>query len=679
MWKFELKRVLFKKKGILIIAAALFLEILSLSHSNSYRADSEVEENKELYMTYMKKYDGVADKDRYNELSAEIEYLEECIENANNASDRYYAGEITRAQMSELRKKGLPYYDDLAVLKSIRTQYDYGLKDGKSGVIMYETGWILLLGRPYSNIIVPVVIILLIMPVFTEDYTYDMYRINDCCKNGKNKLFLSRITASVIIAFILCITVMAVDYFYFDIKYGLCSPMENISNIRGLKDSPVQLPLIINFMLTGVQMMIGSIIIIIITALFGQLLKNRFYGVVSAILLYIFPYIFFEKEQWVNYVLPISFFTDGGYVNGFELLKDARYVPDAGDLIKKLLILIFILSMMLVLATLNNRKKKNSGLIMILLVCAAMTGCAKAEPEKEVFLVSSMGNPLAYETGDILILMEKNGEYYMYIKDKKLPLNDNPFVNSECSVSCVTVNGEKAYYQTDEKINGNEYVIFYELDTRTMERKEIFKKDRFTYMNDSYLDINKKIASENNFLNCMLEFADDNFIIYRNAFDIVLYSRVTGKEKKILERADNLCIYQGKLYYTNRMGNLMAYDFKTENSSLILEEFVSQYCMCDKGIVYIDGTDLNVKLYNSDMGEPVVYIECETEKIEVNGNNIFYLDDDNKLSAYNMETGETEKIAENVNIYCVLKNRECIMYKDTAGNICRYDFNETNR
>ena len=292
MWKFELKRVLFKKKGILIIAAALFLEILSLSHSNSYRADSEVEENKELYMTYMKKYDGVADKDRYNELSAEIEYLEECIENANNASDRYYAGEITRAQMSELRKKGLPYYDDLAVLKSIRTQYDYGLKDGKSGVIMYETGWILLLGRPYSNIIVPVVIILLIMPVFTEDYTYDMYRINDCCKNGKNKLFLSRITASVIIAFILCITVMAVDYFYFDIKYGLCSPMENISNIRGLKDSPVQLPLIINFMLTGVQMMIGSIIIIIITALFGQLLKNRFYGVVSAILLYIFPYIF---------------------------------------------------------------------------------------------------------------------------------------------------------------------------------------------------------------------------------------------------------------------------------------------------------------------------------------------------------------------------------------------------
>ena len=72
MWKFDLKRILIKKKGLIIIAAALILEFLSLRQSYSYRVDSEVEENKNLYMMYMEKYGGMADEGRYKELNEDI-------------------------------------------------------------------------------------------------------------------------------------------------------------------------------------------------------------------------------------------------------------------------------------------------------------------------------------------------------------------------------------------------------------------------------------------------------------------------------------------------------------------------------------------------------------------------------------------------------------------------------
>lgn len=677
MWKFDLKRILIKKKGLIIIAAALILEFLSLRQSYSYRVDSEVEENKNLYMMYMEKYGGMADEGRYKELNEEIEMLEENIKNANNAWEKYHSGEITRAQVSEIQKKGLPYYDNLEVLKSIRVQYNYALENERAGIIMYETGWLLLLGREYSDIILPVAIVLIIISMFTEDYTYEMYRITDCCKNGKNKLFFNRIIASAVTAFILCVAIMAVDYLYFYFKYGLENPLENILNIKGLKDAPIRLSLIANYLLTGVQMMLGSIVIIFITAFFGQLMKNRFYGVIAVLILYIFPYIFFEKEQWIKYMLPISFFTDGGYINGFEVLQDTRLAVNGEEALGKMLFGILIISLILIIALHNNRKRKNTFFLIVMFFFITLTGCVSGKPSEKLVLYNSEAASGMYESGDMLILQDNDGVYWIYIGDKKLPLYDNPFsLDVENRVSYMTTNGDKVYYQVDENANGNKCVKFYELDTKSMERKIILEKNVFMYESNSYLDINRRISTVDteNFFNCMLEFAADDFIIYRNGYDIIFYDRTMGKEKKILERADNLCIYKGKLYYTNQQGYIMVYDFETDTTHTILDEFVIKYQICDSKIVYIDGISLNIKLYNLKNKTSDTIIECEAEKLIVNEGKIYYYYDNGKLSVYDMETEKTVEIAENVNIYSVLRNRKQVLYVDYYDNYYEYNF-----
>ena len=674
---FELKRILIKKKGLIIIAAALILEFLSLRHSYSYRVDSEIEENKKLYMMYMEKYGGIADEGRYKELNEEIEMLEENIKNANNAWEKYYSGEITRAQVSEIQKKGLPYYDNLEVLKSIRIQYDYALENKKAGIVMYESGWLLLLGRGYSDIILPVAIALIIISMFTEDYTYEMYRITDCCKNGKNKLFFSRIIASAVTAFILCVAVMALNFMYFYFKYGLENPLENILDIRGLKDAPVQLSLIANYLLTGVQMMVGSIVIIFITAFFGQMMKNRFYGVIAVLIIYIFPYIFFEKEQWIRYMLPISFFTDGGYINGFEVLQDTRLAVRGDKILWKIFFWLLITSFILIITLYNNRKRKNTFFLFSMFIFAVLTGCSGAKSSDELVLYNSGDASGMYESGKMLILQDNEGEYWIYSGDKKLPLYDNPFaLNAENRVSCVTTNGDKVYYQVDENINGNKLVKFYELNTESMERKIIFTKNVFMYDSDSYLDINRRIVTPDtkDFFGCMLEFATDDFIIYRNGYDIIFYDRAAEKEKKILEREDNLCIYKGKLCYTNQQGYIMEYDFETDTSHTVLEEFAAKYQICNGRIVYIDGISLNIKLYDLKNKTSDTIIECEAEKLVVNEGKVYYCHNDSKLSVYDMETGKAAEIAENVNIYSVLRNRKQVLYVDFDNNYHIYNF-----
>ena len=118
----------------------------------------------------------------------------------------------------------------------------------------------------------------------------------------------------------------------------------------------------------------------------------------------------------------------------------------------------------------------------------------------------------------------------------------------------------------------------------------------------------------------------------------------------------------------------MEYDFETDTSHTVLEEFAAKYQICNGRIVYIDGISLNIKLYDLKNKTSDTIIECEAEKLVVNEGKVYYCHNDSKLSVYDMETGKAAEIAENVNIYSVLRNRKQVLYVDFDNNYHIYNF-----
>lgn len=673
MWRYELKKILIKRKGLLIIAAVLFLEFFSISQQYSFRINSDIEHNKELYMAYMEEYGGVADEVRYNKLNETINKLESDIENANSLLDRYMAGEITREEMYELRTSDVLQYVDLDVLKCIRTQYEYALQNDEAGIVMYETGWIILLGSQHIRIIIPIILVIMLMVLYTENYEYEMYRITDCCKRGKNKLLFHKLAASVITATIVCSAIMLFDYILVALKYGLDNPMENIMSIQALKDAPIHAPLVINYLLTGISLMAGSVIVIAIIAFVGQILKNQFYGIISVITFLILPYVLWEREEWVEYMLPLSFFTDGGYVNGFEVLQDERLATGSDHMIKLMVCFVTIICLLVGVAMFVNRKKKNTMLLLVMVMCISMSGCESYTPDKDMF-IDGTEHICIGEVGDVVI-SDAEGQYSIYIKDKKLPLHDSPFsVGSGNNATNVTAYKNKVYYQVDEKKNGIDTMKIYELDTDTLERKMILKKSRNAYMEHGYLDLNKKLAvvGDGNIGFYSLIMASDDFVLYYCNADIVMYNRTTGSEKTILSYVSNFSVYNGDLYYTDRNTNIMKYDFADESSTMVLQELVTNYHIYDKKIYYLDTRNLNVKQYDMESGSIETLVECEVDKFTICDDKIFYKSD-RKLCIYDIKTGETTIVADSIWYFYVLKEHKIIVYMNADGEYVTYD------
>lgn len=627
MWKIDFMNILFRKKGIVIIIIGILLEFTTFSNIRSLGVSNEQYYNRQLYDYYMKMYEGEAENEKLKDITEKIETWQSEIDNINIQMKKYNMGEITYEEYAKTVIIPGTRQTDVEVLSVIKDQIEYALNNGEDNMIFNQEGWIYFLDRSSVNYIIPVLLVLLLMPLFTESYESGMNIVESCCRKGKASLLFHKIKFSLLMSAVVCILFFVIEICCFSVKYNFPYPMENIKSIEYFNNLVLDMPLFIHALFVLIQWIAGCIFVTGIIALVGLVMKNRFNASVLTITLILVPVIIMEKIKWFEYVLPISFFSDGGYINGVNVMQYQKRVISGEELAGVLIIFAMVLLFIYGTAFLYYGKRKNIRLIGILCMCIMISGCKK-DINEDYFYVDIQRTKTEYKTDNAVIYMDDEMlEYVIDFDNYVIPLHNDPLNRISESHTLpwkIIVMGNIVYYDYTSLINGETITSFYRLDTETMERTELYsiKSTR------NYLKVGESMQDmleSNSKTGASMFIATDDFIVYGDTNTAFLYNINTGEDKVILYEASNFGVYKGKLYYTDRNMKLHTYDINTEDSVQISEAYVRAYIPTDKGIVYIDAMDGKLKLYN--MGKVRILDDGIVSYLDYDKEGIYYINE----------------------------------------------------
>lgn len=670
MWNFELKKVFLKKRGIIIILVAVFCEIAALGNQHTFQASKDIERYKAIYMSYLDRYGGEVNKDKQKVVADKVEELENAFENAIKVADDYLAGKVTLEKLNLARNKAYPYTKDLKVLKQLRNQMNYAMANDTDEII-YENGWKYLFGRDYTNYVIIVFLILMVMPLFTEDYTLKMDKLVRTTRNGSRVITIHRILAAFITGMILSAVCMVIDVIFYHVRYGLGNWDAHIRDIELFSGNIVNCSLMVQIFLVYLQWLAGVAIIIFICALTGRFIKDGFYGIIATLTIILSPAVMFEKAIWFNWRMPLSFFTDGGYINGIEIYQDKRDI--VGNIYDVLIVCIIGAVCMLVVAGAVFAKVCKSWrgnihiICMTMLILSVLSGCVRENIEVDADDTFVQGeNEYAYEAGQALIVFDdKRAKYYVERGEVRFELDDEPIksiTDNDVVYSCVKTQGSKVYYTVQKIVNQTSGTYIYELDTDTMERIKLYCTNQ--EINDGYLHLNvRNFGMADGYVSLVA--AGDEYLLLRKSDGMYYVDRDAETERWLFEGGKNAKLYDGKLYYINDLNMVHTYNFKTYRDEEIIGHPVYDYIPYQYGIIYIDALDNSVNIY--DGKKQILLTDTAAEKIVLYKDYIYYTDKKDRLFRYDMENGENINICDAVVSFSILPESgrmRCGLYKN---------------
>lgn len=212
--RFELKKFFSNNKGRIFIPIALVL-ILIANFCTSNISNQRMEVNKEEYFSIISEYKlgGIVTENSQKE-------LQKLIDNCNAAEDEFnkllYDFQIGKINRSEYEKEA-EYLSSITnskyTLNILQDQFEYAESDINNRYIMYTNSWELLFEHS-SDIFFLLYSILIVTLVFAGEIDNGgMRSFNITCKNGRNRLVLSKLAVSEI--------VLASSYVIYIIAYFL--------------------------------------------------------------------------------------------------------------------------------------------------------------------------------------------------------------------------------------------------------------------------------------------------------------------------------------------------------------------------------------------------------------------------------------------------------------------------
>lgn len=231
--RFELKKFFFNNNGRIFIPI-VFIIIFIANFCTSNVSNQRMEANKEEYCSIISEYKlgGIVTESSQKK-------LQKLINNCNEAEDKfdklffdYQIGKINKSEY----EKAAQYFASIAnssdTLNILQDQFEYAESDINNRYIMYTNSWELLFGHS-SNIIFLIYLILIVTLVFAGEIDNGgMRSFNITCKNGRNRLVLSKLAVSEIILASSYIIYIIAYFLFVHWKFGLDSSNFPIQSLQ---------------------------------------------------------------------------------------------------------------------------------------------------------------------------------------------------------------------------------------------------------------------------------------------------------------------------------------------------------------------------------------------------------------------------------------------------------------
>lgn len=443
MIRYEWKKLLFGRKGWLLILVLLIAEFAAtLLFTQPY--DKVLETHRDVYESYLARVEGSLTEEKRTFLESEMERLNNIHQELEQLKRDYYSGAVTEEEYRnafDLLASEDAKYTGYSRLYS---QYIF-VRESDDRSFLYTGGWEVLLTNQEPDYLFLLALIILLTPIFCEEYACRMHEILLTQKRSAKYQVLAKVTVALSLTFVLTVVLQVADLVYCAARFGLPDGTFSLQSLYSFGTTAKQMTLWQAFALQFGLKVLGYFYAAILILFFSVLLKKYHLTLMAGVAILPLPFLTVaSSEVFLPIPGPWALTIGSIYLNGGagELGKL--------ELLRLVLAVLVMESVMLFAIYRSNINKQRIGhtrglaAILPCIILLSMTGCTGAEQVN--YYNRSTAN--RYETEDYLI----SGSYEGATLTEKATGNTCDFPLhplTGTTVSCGTTfygEGNRVYY-----------------------------------------------------------------------------------------------------------------------------------------------------------------------------------------------------------------------------------------
>ena len=220
LFTFELKKMLMKRRGLLLITLFFLFRLGSLVLLDS-PANRDLELYREDYRFYLSKVEGPVTRDTAALLDEISQKIAEAGVELPKLYNSFYDGNLTR---EELLVQAAPYVERLEHKHGFQLLYDqfiYAREDPERRYLLYDNGWNGLLAEGRLDVMFVSLLLLIITPMFCYEYQCSMDVLNLTTQKGGRRLTMIKLLLAAGVVTILSLLNSTLEYAFYGVRYGL--------------------------------------------------------------------------------------------------------------------------------------------------------------------------------------------------------------------------------------------------------------------------------------------------------------------------------------------------------------------------------------------------------------------------------------------------------------------------
>ncbi len=625
---FEWKKIFIKQRGIWIIIIMVLLKVV-LTLVSGFDSHDIINRNSNGYSFYINQYKGKLTEKMEKEIRAEYYAVGHAAGELEDLSRQWLEGKIDKIQYESMSKKCYERQKNSAVFHVVYNQFYYTSQAPDERYMMDGRGWSTLLNHDKPDFLLLLCLIILLTPVFCNEYESGMNALLLSSKNGKYRTCVHKLVAGIAISVGITVLFSVVEFVCIDALIGLKDGGFPLQSLEFFQNSEYRITLNQAFLAVISLRIMGSMLLAACISLVGILSRKSIVTLFAGSVLAFLPHILLKGNSLLYYLpLPSGLLTGVGYIWGTSFISTIDQHGNAVDIIqfqqisKEMLSLLMVgyavetgLLLLYCLKKYSGRTCKllSSGSKMrmkmlcyylcIIVSCSCVfTGCKEQVKSGNDFTVNTLESLKYGETDTYKIYFDsaeenitaehkQSGEIMDVIRD---PLG------RDTSLCAIFVHNNLCYYLS--RIPQVDGIRIYVIDMNHMETRLVFNnvkendEDFFGILSEVKNVISDSDGALKTALPVFCFFIDDDYIYYGVDSQLFQINRATEKERVVsLAVAEwrSLYYHNGDVYYIDKQYRLNIFKAGEGKTDVVDSVYTDQFTINGDRIEYNDLLDGN--------------------------------------------------------------------------------------
>ncbi len=627
---YEIKKMYIVQKGLLFVLLFALLSICLLLIGDK-PANPLLEEQIDQYSIYLDKVKGQLSAESEHYLQAEAHKLNEAKTSLDCLYDDYYDGKIPKQEFIQEQNRLENSLRNQGGFEQIFQQYVFMRENQENRYFVYTNGWDALLAGEAIDFTMLIIILLLVTPVFCQEFENAMGSLTITMKKGGSYQAIYKIVLVYLSITLLCLFSAGLRYAFYSLKYGLPDGDYPIQSLAYFSLSVKNISLKEAFLSISCIRLFGYLSYATMVLFLSVWIKKYALTLFTCSAAIVLPLIGIGNvSAKYLYTGPLGFMIATGYFRG-DLLVTDRLTKETTQIFEEItaitlfLLLLFVLVvtvlMLYILLRLRSnhwcgiKRKSGNRICAFVSFCAALfalTGCASSTDydiynytTHRVFQNEKCRFYLDESNVTDIKLVYENLETGLVENFIKTPLQSLSRIEKT-----IYGRGDSVYY-IKYNVNRSEFrdfidrISIIEVDTRTFSEKIIYEK---------YIDIDNMllmgtIPNRNKdlfFLHAVNAFFLDESNIYFIGSTVTRLNRASGKIKQLDIPTNNNIAYDGqRIYFIGDRYEISYFDTKTESYEVIPGVVATRFFLTDGELFFLNRMD-EKKLYALNLSDNAV-------------------------------------------------------------------------